>query len=224
VDELDILGLSTPGAYVALEVTDTGSGMSEETRRRIFEPFFTTKPTGVGTGLGLATVYSVAKRHGGSVEVWSQLGKGTRFRVLLRRSDRGEETPGPTRQAASKRIPSLRVLLAENDPSVRKVTNRFLAAAGHEVIEVGDGEEALSRIQSEGADFDLLVLDAIMPKVNGTEVYTAFRSLSTAPVLFVSGHDFSTLNDLPHDRSRGLLSKPFGASELADAISKLVRR
>jgi len=159
-----------------------------------------------------------------SVEVWSQLGKGTRFRVLLRQSDRGEETPGPTRQAASKRIPSLRVLLAENDPSVRRVTTRFLAAAGHEVIEVGDGEEALSRIKSEGADFDLLVLDAIMPKVNGTEVYTAFRSLSTAPVLFVSGHDFSTLNDLPHDRSRGLLSKPFGASELADAISKLVRR
>jgi two-component system, cell cycle sensor histidine kinase and response regulator CckA len=223
VDELDILGLSTPGAYVAIEVTDTGSGMSDEIRRRIFEPFFTTKAPGVGTGLGLATVYAVAKRHGGSVEVWSQLGKGTRFRVLLRHAEQVAEMPRPSVQvrSASTSNPRLRVLLAENDPSVRKITQRFLVAAGHDVVEVGDGQAAVSRIKAEGAAFDLIVLDAIMPQVNGPEVYKVFRSLSAAPVLFVTGHDFNVLGALPHDRARGLLHKPFGASDLAEAIGKL---
>jgi two-component system, cell cycle sensor histidine kinase and response regulator CckA len=225
MDELDIVGLSAPGAYVALEVTDTGCGMTDEVRRRIFEPFFTTKAAGVGTGLGLATVYAAAKRHGGSVEVWSQVGKGTRFRVFLRHSDQAAEssrTNLPVR-AASKTTPRLRVLLAENDPSVRKVTERFLAAAGHDVVEVGDGQEAVSLIKLAAANFDLVVLDAIMPHVNGPEVYKTFRSLSSAPVLFVTGHDFSVLGDLPHDRARALLLKPFGASEFEEAIAKLTR-
>ena len=114
------------------------------------------------------------------------------------------------------------MLLAENDLSVRKITHRFLEVAGHDVVAVQDGEEAVSRIQAEGAAFDLLVLDAIMPRVNGPEVYRAFRLLSAAPVLFVTGHDFNVLNALPHDRARALLHKPFRASELGAAISKLV--
>jgi two-component system, cell cycle sensor histidine kinase and response regulator CckA len=225
VDELDILGLSTPGAYVALEVTDTGCGMSDEVRRRVFEPFFTTKVQGGGTGLGLATVYAAAKRHGGSVEVWSQVGKGTRFRVLLRQSDQASESlrSHASGRSAPKTGSRLRVLLVENDPSVRKVTQRFLALAGHDVVEVGDGQEAVSLIKLAAATFDLVVLDAIVPHVNGPEVYKTFRSLSTAPVLFVTGHDFSVLGDLPHDRARALLLKPFGASEFADAIAKLTR-
>jgi CheY-like chemotaxis protein len=114
------------------------------------------------------------------------------------------------------------VLLAENDLSVRKITHRFLEVAGHDVVAVQDGEEAVSRIQAQGAAFDLLVLDAIMPKVNGPEVYRAFRALSAAPVLFVTGHDFNVLETLPHDRARALLYKPFRATDLASAIAKLV--
>jgi CheY-like chemotaxis protein len=220
--EADRLGLSGPGAYVTLEVADTGCGMSDEIQRRVFEPFFTTKAPGVGTGLGLATVFAVAKRHGGSVEVWSQVGKGSRFRVLLRPAKRQEEKSAPHLQAVAKETPHLRVLLAENDLSVRKITHRFLEVAGHDVVAVQDGAEAVSRIQAEGEAFDLLVLDAIMPKVNGPEVYRAFRSLSAAPVLFVTGHDFNVLEALPHDRARELLYKPFGSSELGAAISKLV--
>ena len=220
--EADRLGLTGPGTYVALEVTDTGAGMSEEIRRRVFEPFFTTKAPGVGTGLGLATVFAVAKRHGGSVEVRSQVGKGSRFRVLLRPAERPEEKSAPHLQAVSKGNPRLRVLLAENDLSVRKITQHFLAVAGHDVVSVQDGEEAISRIQAEGAVFDLLVLDAIMPKVNGPEVYRAFRALSAAPVLFVTGHDFNVLEALPHDQARALLYKPFRATDLAAAIAKLV--
>jgi PAS domain S-box-containing protein len=220
--EADRLGLSGPGAYVALEVADTGCGMSDEIRRRVFEPFFTTKAPGVGTGLGLATVFAVTKRHGGSVEVRSQVGKGSRFRVLLRPAERQEEKSAPHVQAVARATSRLRVLLAENDSSVRKITQRFLEVAGHDVVAVQDGEVAVSRIQAQGAGFDLLVLDAIMPKVNGPEVYRAFRSLSAAPVLFVTGHDFNVLEALPLDRARALLYKPFSASELTAAIAKLV--
>jgi two-component system cell cycle sensor histidine kinase/response regulator CckA len=224
VEERTVLGLPAPGAYVALEVVDTGCGMSEDVQRRVFEPFFTTKAPGVGTGLGLATVYAVAKRHGGSVEVWSQVGKGSRFRVLLRQSQTSEEVPSPSGHATPARNLRLRVLLAEDDLSVRTITRRSLEMAGHEVIEVKDGQEAVARITAEAGSFDLVVLDAIMPNVNGPEVYRAFRTLSAAPVLFVTGHDFNVLETLPEDRARGLLLKPFRASELVEAIAKLFAR
>ena len=221
-DEAESAGLSGPGAYVALEVADTGCGMSDPIRRRVFEPFFTTKAPGVGTGLGLATVYAVAKRHGGSVEVESQVGRGSRFRVLLRPAEQQEEQPLLPLQVATRVNRRLRVLLAENELSARKITHRFLEVAGHDVTAVQDGEEAMSRIKADSAAFDLLVLDAIMPRVNGPEVYREFRSLSVAPVLFVTGHDFNVLEALPHDRARALLYKPFGAPELEAAIAKLV--
>ena len=221
-EEAERLGLSGPDNYVALEVSDTGSGMSEEIRRRVFEPFFTTKAPGGGTGLGLATVFAVAKRHGGSVEVQSQVGQGSTFRVLLRRSERPEESPRPHVQTASSGPQSLRVLLAENDLSVQRITRRFLEVAGHEVIAVQDGEEAVARIKAEGPTFNLLVLDAIMPRVNGPEVYLAFRLHSVAPVLFVTGHDFNVLTALPQDPAWAVLHKPFRATELAAAIAKLI--
>jgi two-component system cell cycle sensor histidine kinase/response regulator CckA len=215
------LGLPGAGAYVLLEVADTGSGMSEEVQRRAFEPFFTTKAPGVGTGLGLATVYAVTQRHGGSVEVRSQLGKGTLFRVFLRPSGQPSEPPSarvPPPAAAARR---LRVLLAENDAAVREITRRFLEQAGHSVVAVGDGVEATAMLRATGSPFDLLVLDAIMPRRNGPEVYRELRAESQAPVLFVSGHEFNALDGLPPDPARALLRKPFGEPELAAAIDGL---
>jgi len=158
------------------------------------------------------------------VEVWSQMGKGSRFRVLLRQSQASEDLASPPSPSLPGRNRRLRVLLAEDDSSVRKITRRFLEDDGHEVVAVKDGYEALLRIETEAATFDLIVLDAIMPNVNGPEVYRAFRAVSAAPVLFVTGHDFNVLEKLPEDRARGLLLKPFRASELAEAMAKLVDR
>lgn len=222
VGEAHALGLSRPGDYVALDVEDTGCGMSGEILRRLFEPFFTTKAPGAGTGLGLATVFAVAKRHGGSIQVRSQVGQGSRFRVFLPRADRPKEIPAPQGPTTLGNTRRLRILLAENELSVLKVTNRFLTSAGHHVVAVEDGEAALSYVKTKGSDFDLLVLDAIMPRVNGPEVYRAFRSLSMAPVLFVTGHEFNVLESLPQDPARALLRKPFSASDLATAIAKLL--
>jgi PAS domain S-box-containing protein len=218
------LGLSGPGRYLVLEVTDTGCGMNEETQRRVFEPFYTTKAPGVGTGLGLATVYGVAKRHGGGVELQSSLGVGSTFRVFLRSSEKAADSA----QASSPQLPQvgrpLRILLAEDDTGVREVTRRFLAQAGHDVTVAETGSEAVDLLAGDAARFDLLVLDAIMPGANGPEVFRGFRSSSTAPVLFVTGHDFQVLASLPPDRSWAVLRKPFDADELAVSIAELIRR
>ena len=219
--EAERRGLAGSGNYIVVEVTDDGCGMSEEVQRRAFEPFFTTKEPGIGTGLGLATVYGVAQRHGGAVEVQSRIHSGSRFRVLLRACEQEVEPPAPRpRRMASQG--HLRVLLAEDDASVREVVHRFLVQAHHEVTVARNGAEAVARFQAEAARFDLLVLDAIMPSGNGPEVYRAFRRVSPVPVLFVTGHDFDVLASLPQDSSWGLLRKPFGPDELDAAIERLV--
>jgi len=220
-EEARQLGLPGPGRHVVLEVTDTGCGMSEEVQRRAFEPFYTTKAPGVGTGLGLATVYGVAKRHGGIVELTSSLGAGSCFRVLLRASEPGQVlAQQPSRPLASP-TRTLRILLAEDDASVREITRRFLVQAGHEVEVAETGRAAAALFEASGTRFDLLVLDAIMPGANGPEVFRRFRSHSNAPVLFVTGHDFDVLAAVLPDRTWAVLRKPFDANELAGAIARL---
>ncbi len=216
------LGLSGPGRYVVIEVADTGCGMTEEVQRRAFEPFFTTKAPGVGTGLGLATVYGVAKRHGGNVELESKPGVGSCFRVFLRAAEALHRvTPVPMEPTAATMRP-LRVLLAEDDASVREVTRSFLAQAGHQVSVASTGAEAMKLLELDSSRFELLVLDAIMPGANGPEVFRCFRTKSKAPVLFVTGHDFDVLAGVSHDGTWAVLRKPFDARALAAAISRLV--
>ena len=214
-------GLSNGGSYLFIEAIDTGCGMTEEIQRRIFEPFFTTK--GAGSGIGLATVYAVAKRHGGAVEVRSQLGKGSQFRVMFRCSPEGDSTRSPT-VAPSRRSRTGHILLVEDDPSVRQVTRMFLERDGHQVLVAQDGVEAMTIIERESADFDLIVLDAIMPNASGPEVYRRFRKLSRNPVLFVTGHGFNAFDALPEDSARAILDKPFTALELSEAVQKLLAR
>lgn len=212
-------GLPNGGKYLFIEAIDTGCGMTEEIQRRIFEPFFTTK--GAGSGIGLATVYAVAKRHGGTVEVRSRLGQGSQFRVMLRCAPEGEATAPPS-VIPSRRSRTGRILLVEDDPSVRQVTRLFLERDGHQVLVAQDGDQAISIIEHEGATLDLLVLDAIMPNASGPEVYRRFRKQSRNPVLFVTGHGFNAFDALPEDSARSILGKPFTALELSEAVQKLL--
>jgi len=220
-DQATHLGLSGAGRYVVLEVKDTGCGMTEEVQRRAFEPFYTTKAPGVGTGLGLATVYGVAKRHGGRVELESTPGAGSCFRVFLRAADTIAESAQQATVPTSTASRPLRILLAEDNASVAEVTRRFLLQAGHDVTIARTGTEAITLVEAEGAQFELLMLDAIMPGANGPEVFRRFRAISKAPVLFVTGHDFEVLAGVAADGTWSLLRKPFNTDDLATAIAKL---
>src|SRR6202041_657302 len=146
-----------PGHYTMLAVTDTGTGMDAATLDRIFEPFFTTKEAGKGTGLGLSTVYGVVKQSGGFVWVYSEVGKGTSFKIYLPRVDQPVEKGAASTTVAEAPRGTETVLLAEDEADVRELAREFLEAAGYTIIEAGNGQEALKLAAERAEEIDLLV-------------------------------------------------------------------
>jgi PAS domain S-box-containing protein len=218
----------SPGAggdRVRMIVRDTGVGMAPEVQGKLFEPFFTTKPEGKGTGLGLATVYGIVTRSGGSISVASAPGAGTSFEVLLPRlvapGAAGASTPVPARV----RLPgSETVLLVEDDRAVRETAARTLRQAGYRVLEAGDPAAALAVGTDLAVPFDLLVVDIGLPEMKGTRVAELLlRARPGLPVLFVSGHIEEAA-----DRSEvlaagsGFLPKPFTPAVLLDRVRRLI--
>jgi signal transduction histidine kinase/ActR/RegA family two-component response regulator len=209
-----------PGQYAALEVEDTGTGMTPEVQARIFEPFFTTKPPGAGTGLGLAMCYGIVRQAEGLILVESEPGRGTRFSVLLPREGAGAEAevPVPPVGVAPGRE---KVLLVEDDPTVRAVTGRMLRELGYTVLEAGSASEARNVAASDGR-IDLLLTDVVMPGGNGRELA---ESLALAhpglPVVFMSGYtaDVVVRQGVVQDKV-AFLSKPFTADALAAALRR----
>jgi PAS domain S-box-containing protein len=209
-----------PGPYVRLSVSDTGSGMDEETRARVFEPFFTTKGPGKGTGLGLSTAYGIIRQHDGAIWLYSEVGRGTTARIYLPRVF--ESLAVPSTPAAQP--PSVgggrTILVVEDEAAVRHVERRMLEAHGYRVLLAEGGAAALELVRAHPGTIDLLLTDVIMPEMNGREVAAAVQELRPGlPVLFVSGHVGDAL-----DRHGGLgpearvLSKPFSSRELVDAV------
>ena len=208
-----------PGPHIQLAVSDTGLGMDKDTQARIFEPFFTTKPEGQGTGLGLATVYGIVQQSGGHISVYSEPGRGTTFRILLRRNaeDSGTDERPIVREPARG---SESVLVVEDDPAVRSLTRRVLEDRGYSVLEAGDGAEALRLAEEYDGPIDLLVTDIVMPEMSGRKLAESVRSLHPAArVLFMSGF---TEQDV---RQQGLLEpdapfveKPFSPERLARRV------
>jgi len=172
-----------------VSVSDTGQGMDDATRQRIFEPFFTTKDVGKGTGLGLAVVYGIIKQHEGYINVYSEPGKGTTFRIYLpiitsdARVDREiPETKAPVGGTET-------VLLAEDDEQVRNLTVSVLREGGYAVITAVDGEEAVKKYLEYKDRIQLLLFDLIMPKKSGQEAYDEIRKIApNVKVLFASGY------------------------------------
>ncbi len=219
-------GAPQAGDYVCLAVSDTGLGMDEETRRRMFEPFFTTKPTGKGTGLGLATVYGLAKQHGAGIEVDSGPGKGTRFRIFFPVAAK-EEAKAARHDA---RQPEPRggaetILIVEDDDQLRRSAKRILEEAGYQVLTAADGLEALEALR-QGSAVALVFSDLVMPRLGGRALYDAARRDGYAvPFLFASGYsDPNGRGTAPLDPSAPLLHKPWIGPDLLARIREILDR
>ncbi|HEX9023257.1 MAG TPA: response regulator [Geobacteraceae bacterium] len=197
------------GLYNVIRISDTGSGMDEETRERIFEPFFTTKEPGKGTGLGLAIVHGIIKQHKGDIFVSSEEGCGTTFEIYLSHHDLKSIESQPLTQKAPVGGKET-ILIAEDDPSVRSYIKMALEASGYNVIVAEDGYDAVVRFRENGARIQLIILDVIMPKKTGKAAFEEIRKIDgQVPVIFWSGYPTDFVNkkgitgkDIP------LLAKP----------------
>jgi two-component system cell cycle sensor histidine kinase/response regulator CckA len=211
------------GEYVKLSVSDTGTGMDEDTRARAFEPFFTTKPSGEGTGLGLATVYAIAERHDGAVAIETQPGIGTSVTLWL---------PLVYGTAAAKRdsgeLPVIAgsgtVLIVEDEESVRTLARRVLVANGFFVLEATNGEEALTVWRLHGDDIDVVVTDVVMPKLGGQALVDQLRAdRPDLAVVFCSGYSDNLLMPIRGDDvNTAFLAKPFSLHGLVERVTRLV--
>ena len=181
-------GSLKPGSYVRIMVSDTGCGIDKRTRQRIFEPFFTTKEIGKGTGLGLSIVYGIIKQHGGEVTVQSEVGNGTCFKIYLPLVE--SCVIRPANQPVAQVVGGTEtILLAEDNEGVRGFMVQALEDYGYAVIEALDGEEALAKYRANSDRIHLLMLDVVMPKLNGREVFDRIRKDGGAErVLFSSGY------------------------------------
>jgi len=213
-----------PGAYVRLEVRDTGTGMTREVIDHAFDPFFTTKPVGVGTGLGLSTMYGFVRQSGGQARIASTLGGGTCISLILPRSFGGvdEEMGVPV---ASARVGAGRILVVDDEAVVRMLMADALTEAGYEVMLAGDGAEALSRVRG-GGRLDLLVTDIGLPGgLNGRQVAEAVRvEQPGVPVLFVTGYaEHTVLGQGALGSGFFVQTKPFALDRLVERVGEIVR-
>jgi len=216
-------GAVRAGTHVCLAVDDTGVGMDAATRARMFEPFFTTKAPGKGTGLGLATVYGLVKQHGGGIEVDSEPGRGTRFRIYF---PPAEEAAVPAQASGGEpaaRGGSETVLVVEDDDQLRRSAKRILEDAGYQVVTAADGLEALEALR-QTAGVRLVFSDLVMPRLGGRALYDAARREGvTVPFLFASGYsDPDRGGSL--DPALPLMHKPWMATDLLGRIRAILDR
>jgi two-component system cell cycle sensor histidine kinase/response regulator CckA len=210
-----------PGDYVRLRIADSGIGMDAGTKERIFEPFFTAKKS--GTGLGLAVVYGLVMQLGGTIQIESELGKGSRFDVLLPRVHEQLSVAPPPLEGGTTRERNLRVLLVEDNELVRGVLDRMLRGLGHDAALAEDGEKALERAREEGAP-QVLVTDIGMPGIDGYQVAEHLRRLFPAiGVVLISGYDDNErLQRVRAESEYVFLRKPFAATQLDQALTQAV--
>ncbi len=213
-----------PGRHVMMAVTDSGCGMSPEVLSRIFEPFFTTKEQGKGTGLGLATIYGIVKQSGGHISAYSEVGRGTTFKVYLPVTQEEIDKPqAPSEERVAPRGEET-ILVVEDEESLRSVTQEFLSNKGYQVIVAEDFQKAVEASENNSRHIDLLMTDVVLPGASGPKL--ADRLATSRPdmkVLFVSGYTADALvhGDL-HRTDFAFLSKPFSLNALARKIRTIL--
>jgi hypothetical protein len=210
-----------PGQYVRIRVSDTGTGMPQEVIDKAFEPFFTTKPAGQGTGLGLATVYGIMTQAGGTVHIYSEPDYGTTITLLLPSTDAvAEAADEPTDTGITLDGRGATVLVAEDEPALREVTERILDRGGYHVLTAASGAEALQLLRNHTGPIDLLLTDVIMPGMLGKDLADAVKAAQPGiKVVFMSGYAQPVLTShgtLPPNVH--LLEKPFTGTELLQAL------
>ncbi|MDY6837661.1 MAG: response regulator [Thermodesulfobacteriota bacterium] len=211
------MGLA-PGKYVKVSVVDTGIGMSKETQQRIFEPFFTTKKRGHGTGLGLATVYSIVKSHEGAIQVFSRKGKGTTFVICLPAAERGTMIDSER----SNKVPpgTETLLLVDDEKGVLEVTQEMLKSMGYRVMTARSGPEAIKVFGKNKDDIDLVILDMVMPGMSGRVTLDHMMRLDPSVSVLLStgcGLKGQSEKDLERD-CNGFIQKPFSMEQLSEKI------
>lgn len=217
-------GIGEPGRYALISVSDTGAGMDEKTRLRIFEPFFTTKEVGRGTGLGMSIVYGIVKQHHGFVNVYSEPGIGTTFRIYLpirtgELSGNGEGVVLEPPKGGSESI-----LVAEDDASVRKLVLEVLTGSGYKVISAENGLEAVEKFKANRDSIKLILMDIIMPRMNGKEAYREIRLIDPdVKILYTSGYTLDTIQSRDViDEGAELVMKPIQTIELLRKVRELL--
>ncbi len=213
----------TPGDYVVLSVTDTGSGMAPTTMDKVFEPFFTTKPVGQGTGLGLSMVYGFARQSGGHVRIYSEVGQGTTVKLFLTRSLGGEALVAAMPSPETPRGSGETVMVVEDDPSVRMIVTELLSEVGYGVLEATDADTAIPILQSNQR-IDLLVSDVGLPGMNGRQLAEVARqSRPDLKILFITGYaqNAAVRAGFLAD-GMDMMTKPFAVDALATKIRDIL--
>lgn len=211
-----------PGRFVKISVIDSGSGMDEKIIQRIFDPFFTTKEKGQGTGLGLASAYGIIKNHGGFISVRSRLGYGTTIHIYLPVSDKEIVSKRQVESTVVKG--SGTILIVDDEEFVILTEKALLQRLGYTVIAAGSGEQAIAFLQEKGEEIDLVILDVIMPGMDGGATFDKLRKLFPAmPVILSSGYSLNgQVKEIMEKGCNGFLQKPFSMAELSQKVTEIL--
>jgi CheY-like chemotaxis protein len=207
--------------YVRLRVVDDGVGIAPEVRAHLFEPFFTTKEESRGTGMGLAAVYGTVKNHRGMIAIASTLGRGTTVRICLPLTRAEVDQPGAPPPATAPAMASMRVMLVDDEDLVRDIMARLLRQLGCDVVSFGNGFDAVEHYRATWREVDLVVLDMVMPLLDGKGTYYALRRINPqVRVILASGYSIDgEAQALLDEGVAAFLQKPFRLATLADAIA-----
>jgi CheY-like chemotaxis protein len=219
------IAISASAKEVLLRASDTGRGMTDEVKARVFEPFFTTKPVGQGTGLGLATSFSIVEQAKGRIEIDSKVGRGTTFNIHFPRVSEQPVKSLPAPRRSPLPIASGKVLLVEDDPLVRRLAKRALEGQGFKVLEAENGAIALE-LAKDGPRLSCVVTDVVMPIMGGVELVRQLRRLdATVPLIVMSGYvDDASLFEDAEELDVQFLAKPFLPADLIKAVCDAIQR
>jgi PAS domain S-box-containing protein len=217
-----------PGPYVMLAVSDTGTGMDAKTRKRIFEPFFTTKEMGRGTGLGLSTIYGIVKQSGGNIWVYSELGKGTTFKIYFPQinTEQTAKTPAGKRPQEPLTEVGETILLVEDEEVVRRLTHSLLETSGYQVLAASGGEDAIRICASYSGEIHLMLTDVVMPRMNGKKVAEGVKlTRPEMEILYMSGYtDDAIVHHGVLEAGTNFIEKPFTSYGLLSKVRETLNK